>query len=71
MKVIAGYPGGNDVNRAMERGEVQAGCGWRFLFPVNVKPLQSNMSIFIQGLPQRHSARDLLANKSLLAGEIL
>jgi tripartite-type tricarboxylate transporter receptor subunit TctC len=28
MKVIAGYPGGNDVNLAMERGEVQGRCGW-------------------------------------------
>jgi tripartite-type tricarboxylate transporter receptor subunit TctC len=28
IKVIAGYPGGNDVNLAMERGEVQGRCGW-------------------------------------------
>ena len=28
MKVIIGYPGGNDVNLAMERGEVQGRCGW-------------------------------------------
>lgn len=28
MKVITGYPGGNDVNLAMERGEVQGRCGW-------------------------------------------
>ena len=28
MKVIHGYPGGNDVNLAMERGEVQGRCGW-------------------------------------------
>jgi tripartite-type tricarboxylate transporter receptor subunit TctC len=28
MKMIAGYPGGNDVNLAMERGEVQGRCGW-------------------------------------------
>ncbi len=28
MKVISGYPGGNDVNLAMERGEVQGRCGW-------------------------------------------
>jgi len=28
MKVITGYPGGNDVNLAMERGEVSGRCGW-------------------------------------------
>ena len=28
MKVIAGYPGGNEINLAMERGEVQGRCGW-------------------------------------------
>ncbi len=28
MKVISGYPGGNDVGLAMERGEVQGRCGW-------------------------------------------
>jgi tripartite-type tricarboxylate transporter receptor subunit TctC len=28
MKIISGYPGGNDVNLAMERGEVQGRCGW-------------------------------------------
>jgi tripartite-type tricarboxylate transporter receptor subunit TctC len=28
MKVITGYPGGNEVGLAMERGEVQGRCGW-------------------------------------------
>jgi tripartite-type tricarboxylate transporter receptor subunit TctC len=28
MKVISGYPGGNDIVLAMERGEVQGRCGW-------------------------------------------
>ena len=28
MKVISGYPGGNEINLAMERGEVQGRCGW-------------------------------------------
>ncbi|HEY6257916.1 MAG TPA: hypothetical protein VIY51_19195 [Xanthobacteraceae bacterium] len=28
MKLISGYPGGNDVGLAMERGEVQGRCGW-------------------------------------------
>jgi tripartite-type tricarboxylate transporter receptor subunit TctC len=28
FKIVAGYPGGNDINLAMERGEVQGRCGW-------------------------------------------
>jgi hypothetical protein len=28
FKIISGYPGGNDIDLAMERGEVQGRCGW-------------------------------------------
>ncbi len=28
MRVISGYPGGNDVTLALERGEVNGRCGW-------------------------------------------
>jgi tripartite-type tricarboxylate transporter receptor subunit TctC len=28
MKIVTGYPGGNDIDLAMERGEVQGRCGW-------------------------------------------
>ncbi len=28
FKLVTGYPGGNDINLAMERGEVDARCGW-------------------------------------------
>jgi tripartite-type tricarboxylate transporter receptor subunit TctC len=28
FKVVSGYPGGNDVTLAMERGEVKGRCGW-------------------------------------------
>jgi tripartite-type tricarboxylate transporter receptor subunit TctC len=28
FKIVTGYPGGNDVVLAMERGEVQGRCGW-------------------------------------------
>jgi tripartite-type tricarboxylate transporter receptor subunit TctC len=28
MRVISGYPGGAEINLAMERGEVQGRCGW-------------------------------------------
>ena len=28
MKVVTGYPGGNEIGLAMERGEVHGRCGW-------------------------------------------
>jgi len=28
MRIITGYPGGNEIGLAMERGEVQGRCGW-------------------------------------------
>src|SRR5437667_10946608 len=28
MKLVTGYPGGNDITLAMQRGEVEARCGW-------------------------------------------
>src|SRR5580704_10743562 len=28
FKIVTGYPGGNDVDLAMERGEVAGRCGW-------------------------------------------
>ena len=28
FKIVTGYPGGNEVSLALERGEVQGRCGW-------------------------------------------
>src|SRR5919197_269371 len=28
FKIVTGYPGGNEIGLAMERGEVQGRCGW-------------------------------------------
>jgi tripartite-type tricarboxylate transporter receptor subunit TctC len=28
VRLVTGYPGGNDINLAMERGEVDGRCGW-------------------------------------------
>lgn len=28
LQLVTGYPGGNQINLAMEKGEVQARCGW-------------------------------------------
>ena len=37
MKVITGYPGGNDINVAMERGEVKGRCGWSWSSVLSTK----------------------------------
>ncbi len=39
IKLVQGYPGGNDINLAMERGEVQGRCGWSWS---SVKSTQPN-----------------------------
>jgi tripartite-type tricarboxylate transporter receptor subunit TctC len=28
VKLVTGYPGGNDINLAIERGEIEGRCGW-------------------------------------------
>jgi tripartite-type tricarboxylate transporter receptor subunit TctC len=38
MKIISGYPGGNDVVLAMERGEVQGRCGWSYSGILSTRP---------------------------------
>jgi tripartite-type tricarboxylate transporter receptor subunit TctC len=37
MKIVLGYPGGNDIDFAMERGEVDARCGWSWSSVVSTK----------------------------------
>jgi tripartite-type tricarboxylate transporter receptor subunit TctC len=60
FKIVTGYPGGNDVDLAMERGEVQGRCGWSW---TSVKGLhqawldQNRLSILFQMGLSKH--RDL------------
>jgi len=37
MKLVTGYPGGNDINLAMERGEVKGRCGWSWSSVVSTR----------------------------------
>jgi tripartite-type tricarboxylate transporter receptor subunit TctC len=37
MRIVPGYPGGNDIDFAMERGEVDARCGWSWSSVVATK----------------------------------
>jgi tripartite-type tricarboxylate transporter receptor subunit TctC len=44
VRLVTGYPGGNDINLAMERGEVDGRCGWSW----------SSLKSLKQWLPQIH-----------------
>jgi tripartite-type tricarboxylate transporter receptor subunit TctC len=37
MRIVPGYPGGNDVSMAMERGEVQGRCAWSWSSVVSTR----------------------------------
>jgi tripartite-type tricarboxylate transporter receptor subunit TctC len=50
MKVVTGYPGGNDVSLAMERNEVQGRCGWSWSSIKTTKKI----NIFVQLSLQKH-----------------
>ncbi len=38
LKLVTGYPGGNDINFAMERGEVDGRCGWSWSSVKSTRP---------------------------------
>ena len=38
FKIITGYPGGNDVSLAIERGEVDGRCGWSWSSLITTRP---------------------------------
>ncbi len=38
MKLVTGYPGGNDINFAMERGELDGRCGWSWSSVKSTRP---------------------------------
>jgi len=51
FKIITGYPGGNDIDLAMERGEVQGRCGWSWTSVKATHPTwlpQKRISILFQ-----------------------
>ena len=37
LKLITGYPGGNDINFAIERGELEGRCGWSWSSVVSTR----------------------------------
>ena len=57
LRTVSGYPGGNEIKMAMERGEVNGRCGWSW---TSVKATQGQwlkdktISIFVQLSLRRH-----------------
>jgi len=48
VKLVTGYPGGNDVNLAMERGEVDGRCGWSWSSLKSQKHWLPNVNLLVQ-----------------------
>jgi tripartite-type tricarboxylate transporter receptor subunit TctC len=57
MKIVTGYPGGNDVSLAMERGEVQGRCGWSWSSVISTRKDwydSKKINILVQLSLQKH-----------------
>jgi tripartite-type tricarboxylate transporter receptor subunit TctC len=48
VKLVTGYPGGNDINLAMERGEVDGRCGWSWSSLKSLKQWLPKVSLLAQ-----------------------
>jgi tripartite-type tricarboxylate transporter receptor subunit TctC len=48
VKLVTGYPGGNDVNMAMERSEVEGRCGWSWSSLKSQKRWLPNINLLVQ-----------------------
>lgn len=46
FRIIPGYPGGNDINLAMQRGEVKGRCGWSWSSIRVTHPEQYRTKVF-------------------------
>jgi tripartite-type tricarboxylate transporter receptor subunit TctC len=58
MKIVSGYPGGNDVVLAMERGEVQGRCGWSWSSVMSTHKAwidEHKMTVLVQLALRKHS----------------
>src|SRR5271156_4775439 len=57
FKIVEGYPGGNDVLLAMERGEVKGRCGWSWSSVKSTRPAwiaEKKMTVLVQLSLTRH-----------------
>ena len=57
MRLVTGYPGGNDINLAMERGEVLGRCGWSWSSVVSTRAnwlKENKINILVQLSMKKH-----------------
>ncbi len=57
LKLITGYPGGNDVNLAIERGEVEGRCGWSWSSVKSTRPqwlAEKKLDVTVQFALEKH-----------------
>ena len=57
MKIVPGYPGGNDVSLAMERGEVAGRCGWSWSSVISTRKEwydSKKINVLVQMSLQKH-----------------
>lgn len=57
LKLVQGYPGGNDVILALERGEVQGRCNWSWSSIISTKPdwvRDKKINIVLQFATEKH-----------------
>jgi tripartite-type tricarboxylate transporter receptor subunit TctC len=57
LKQVRGYPGGNDVLLALERGEVQGRCNWSWSSIISTRPdwvRDKKINILLQFADERH-----------------
>ena len=57
LKIVAGYPGGNDIVLALERGEVKGRCGWSWTSLVAARPTwvrEKKINILVQLALSKH-----------------
>src|SRR5262245_50109434 len=58
VRLVSGYPGGNEINLAMERGEVDGRCGWSWSSIKITKPdwlKQKQINLLLQMALHRNS----------------
>ncbi len=57
MRVVSGYPGGNNIDLAMERGEVDGRCGWSWSSVVSARKQwldSGSIKVLVQLALQKH-----------------
>lgn len=84
LKVVSGYPGGNEVSFALERGEIDGRCGWSYASLMSTHPewhrdgllryLAAASRARIPALPDVPSVLELASDdrqRAILSGEAM